>query len=232
MTRPLLAVLLVSGLSLGTACTGEGGSAAPAGLPDGAQLLRESSQAMSELQTVHFELEIEGSIPGVAIRSAEGDLTREGDVQGTGQLVQGEATSEIEFVIVDDSLYLKGPTGGFQRLPASFAATVYDPSKILDPEVGVPAMVAGATQATTEAAEEVDGTPAYKIAVSVPKDKLGVLLPGVTSDLQGHLWVASADPKRLLRAKMNVPPQGDAEAASVTMTLSRFDEPVTVSPPS
>lgn len=232
MTRPLLAVLLVFGLSLGTACTGEGGSAAPAGLPDGAQLLRESAQAMSELKTVHFELEIEGSIPGVAIRSAEGDLTREGDVQGTGQLVQGEATSEIEFVIVDDSLYLKGPTGGFQRLPASFAASVYDPSKILDPEVGVPAMVAGATQATTEAAEEVDGTPAYKIAVTVPKDKLGVLLPGVSNDLQGHLWVATADPKRLLRAKMNVPPQGDSEAASVTMTLSRFDEPVTVSPPS
>ena len=232
MTRPLLAVIpLALGLFLGTACTGEDGNASAAGLPDGAALLRDSAQAMGELQTVHFELDIEGTIPGVAIRSAEGDLTREGDVQGTGQLIQGEATSEIEFVIVDDYLYLKGPTGGFQKLPASFAASVYDPSKILDGQVGLPAMVAGATQATTEAAEEVDGTPAYKIAVTVPKDKLSVLLPGVSSDLQGHLWVASADPKRLLRAKMNVPPQGDGQPASVTMTLSGFDEPVTVSPP-
>src|SRR5829696_5289808 len=173
MTR-LLAVALLAPLAMvvglaSAACTGDEGT--PTGtLPDAGGLLRESSQAMAELKTVRFDLAVDGSIPGVAIRSAEGQLTKEGDVKGTAQLVQGDATSEVEFVIVGESLYLKGPTGGFQRLPASFASTVYDPSKILDEQVGLPAMIAGAQQARTEAIEDVAGTQAYRIAVTVPRD--------------------------------------------------------------
>lgn len=231
LARALLA-LLVSVLALGSAaCTGDDEGTPSGSLPDANGLLRESSQAMGELETVHFDLAVDGSIPGVAIRTASGELTRDGDVKGTGALIQGEATSEIEFVIVGESLYLKGPTGGFQRLPASFASTVYDPSKILDQQVGLPAMVAGAKEARTEAIEDVDGTQAYRIAVTVPRDLLTVLLPGVSSDLSGQLWVASADPKRLLKARMDVPAQGGGSPAGVTMTLSNFDEPVTVTPP-
>lgn len=230
--KRLLVVLVGTVLVCTAACTG-GSPGSPTGsLPDGAGLLRESAKAMSELKTVRFDLAVDGTIPGVAIRSAEGELTRDGDVKGTAQLTQGGGSSEIEFVMVDDSLYLKGPTGGFQELPSSFAASVYDPSKILDAEVGVPAMIAGATQAKTEAVEDVDGTQTYRIAVTVPKDKLAVLLPGVSSDLSGHLWVATADPKRLVRAKMDVPAEGGGSPASVTMTLSGFDEPVTITPPS
>lgn len=231
MRLQALALLAALALAGTPACTG-GDTGSPSGsLPDGAGLLRESAQAMSELNTVRFDLAVDGTVPGVAIRGAEGELTREGDVKGTAQLAQGDGGSEIEFVIVDDSLYLKGPTGGFQRLPASFAASVYDPSKILDDKVGVPAMIAGASQAKTEAIEDVDGTQAYRVAVTVPKDRLAVLLPGVSGDLSGHLWVASSDPKRLLRAKMNVPAEGGGSPGSVTMTLSEFDEPVTITPP-
>jgi lipoprotein LprG len=231
--RRSLAVGLGALALVGLAACTSGGQATPSGaLPDGAGLLRESAQAMSELQSVRFDLTVDGTVPGVAIRSAEGELTRDGDVKGTAQLSQGDATSEIEFVIVDDSLYLKGPTGGFQRLPASFASSVYDPSKILDSAEGVPAMIAGATNAKTEAIEDVDGTQAYRIAVTVPKDRLTVLLPGVSSDLDGQLWVASDDPKRLLKAIMNVPAEGGGSPASVTLTLSGFDEPVDITPPS
>jgi lipoprotein LprG len=233
-TRRLLGVMALLVLLGAPACTGRqvGGGAGPGEpLPDAAGLLRESAQAMSELNTVSFKLAVDGTVPGIAIRTAEGKLARDGGVKGKAQLDQGSGTSEIEFVIVGDYLYLKGPTGGFQRLPASFAAAVYDPSKILDRNTGVPALVAGAGNARTEATEDVDGKPAYRIAVTVPKDKLTVLLPGVTNDLNGQLWVATDNPKWLRKAKMNVPAQSGGTPASVTMTLSEFNEPVTITPP-
>lgn len=212
-------------------CTEDGRGAPSSELPDGAELLRQSAQAMRDVATVKFNLAVDGSVPGVAIRSAEGQLVREGNVKGKAQLNQGDATSEVEFVIVDDSLYLKGPTGGFQRLPASVAATVYDPSKILDPDVGVPALIAGASQARTEASEQVDGTEAFRIAVTLPKDKLTVLLPTVSTDLNGQLWVAAEDPKRLLRAKVFAPGAEGGEQGTVSLTLSEFNNAVAITPP-
>ena len=236
-TRRLLGVMALSVL-LGTvvfgaaACTGgNAGTGEPGSLPDASGLLRESAQAMSELNTVSFALAVDGTVPGVAIRTAEGKLTKDGNVKGKAQLDQGSGTSEIEFVIVGGTLYLKGPTGGFQRLPASFAATVYDPSKILDRNAGLPALLAGASNARTEATEDIDGKQAYRIAVTVPRDKLTVLLPGVASDLNGQLWVATNDPKWLLKAKMDVPAQSGGTPAGVTMTLSDFNDPVTITPP-
>jgi lipoprotein LprG len=224
-----MALLVLLGTS---ACTERStGTSQPGSLPDASGLLRDSARAMSELNTVRFDLAVDGGVPGVAVRTAEGELTKDGDVKGTAQLAQGGGTNEIEFVIVDDTLYLKGPTGGFQQLPASFVATVYDPSKILDREAGVPGLLSGTTQARTEATEDVDGTPAYRIAVTVPRDKLTVLLPGVANDLDGQLWVATDDPKWLLKAKMDVPAEGGGTPASVTMTLSEFNDPVTVTPP-
>lgn len=233
MMRALLGAMALSVLLGASACTGgSAGQGAPESLPDASGLLGDSAQSMSELNTVRFNLAVDGTIPGVAIRSAEGVLTRDGDVKGKGQLDQGSGTSEFEFVIVEDTLYLKGPTGGFQRLPAAFAATVYDPSKILDRNAGVPALLTGATQARTEAIEDVDGTQAYRIAVTVPKDKLTVLLPSVANDLNGKLWVATGDSKWLLKAKMDVPaPQSGGKPASVTLALSDFNDPVTITPP-
>lgn len=233
MMRALLVAMALTVLLGASACTGgrSAGQGEPESLPDASGLLRDSAQTMGELNTVRFNLDIDGTLPGVAIRSAEGVLTKDGNVKGKGQLNQGSGTSEFEFVLVGDTLYLKGPTGGFQRLPAAFAATVYDPSKILDPNAGVPAMLTGTTQARTEAIEDVDGTQAYRIAVTVPKDKLTVL-PGVSSDLNGKLWVATDDPKRLLKAKMEVPaPPSGGTPASVTLTLSDFNDPVTITPP-
>lgn len=233
LSSGILAVLATSGALLGAAgCTGDdaGGGDADS-LPDATALLRDSATAMGEVQTLAFHLDIDGTVPGVGISSADGLLTSDGAVSGTGALITGDATSEIEFVILGERLYLKGPTGGFQELPSSVAATVYDPSRILDPELGVPALLAGASAATTKAADEVDGADAYCIEATLAKEDLGVLLPQVAGDLTGLLWVAADDPKRLLKATVEVPADEGGEPATVTLTLTDFDEPVEITPP-
>jgi lipoprotein LprG len=224
MVRSLIAVLALAAAG----CTGGGGDGGGGNQPDGAQLIRDAAQATRELQSVRFDLTVDGTVSGISISSAQGQLTREGNVKGTAVITATGQPAETEFVIVGDTLYLKGPTGGFQQLPASVAATVYDPSKILDNNLGLPALIAGASSPSVQGKETVDGVETYHLQVTFAKNNLGVLLPGIgaSADLPGELWIAASDPKRPVKAKVAVPGGG-----TVTIMLSDFNAPATITPP-
>lgn len=225
MTR-WLGVLLVLLL---TGCSGGGDSA----LPDGPTLLRKASDGIRQVDTLKFGLKADGKIEGIAISSADGQLTRGGDVKGTAVITSTGQPAEAEFVIVGDTLYLKGPTGGFQKLPSSVAASVYDPTKILDDNLGLAALVAGASQPAVQGKESVDGVDCYHVKVTFAKNNLGILLPGsgAKADLPGELWVTTSDPSRPVRAKVAVPANGQFTGGTVTITLSDFNGSVDIVPP-
>lgn len=228
MTR-WLAVLLLFAVS---ACTGDNSDDSTR-LPDPAQLLQHSADSMRQVETVRFKLTVDGQIKGISISSAQGQLTKAGNVKGSAVLTSGGQPAEAEFVIVGDTLYLKGPTGGFQKLPSSFAATVYDPTKILDVNLGLAALVAGATEPLMAGRDSAEGVDAYKVGVKFAKNNLGVLLPGAgaSTDLPGELWIAAAEPNRPVKARVTVPPAPGTAGGTVTITLSEFNNPVTVEPP-
>ena len=232
MIRWLVVPLLLVATTA-AACTGNKGNAVAAA-PDAAQLLQKSGEAMRQVQTVRFELKVDGKIPGISISDAQGQLTKDGNVKGTATLTAIGQPTEAEFVIVGDTLYLKGPTGGFQKLPSSVAASVYDPTKILDPALGLAGLVGGATRASVQGTETVDGVQAYHLKVTFPRNNLGVLLPGVGSstDLPGDLWITTAEPNLPIKAKADVPGTAGAAGGTVTITLSEFNKPVTITPPS
>ena len=213
-------------------CTGDKGTAQPAA-PDGAQLTQKAAEATRQIETVRFDLKVDGQIPGISIGSAKGQLTKDGNVKGTVVITATGQPAEAEFVIVGDTLYLKGPTGGFQQFPSSVAASVYDPTKILDVNLGLAALVAGATQPVVQGKETVDGVETYRLAVTFAKNNLGVLLPGAgaSTDLPGQLWITTAEPNRPVKAKVDVPATSGAAGGTVTIMLSEFNNPVTVTPP-
>ncbi len=225
--RRWLGVLFVLALA---GCTDDGGDAAD---QNGAELLGKSSAATREVETVRFTLQVDGAIEGISISKADGRLTKDGKVAGTAVIVSTGQPVETEFVVVGDTLYLKGPTGGYQQLPASVAASIYDPTKILDDNQGLAALVAGATQPTVQAKEDVDGVETYRLAVVFAKNNLGVLLPGVgaTADLPGEVWLAADEPNRPVKAKVTVPASGDKAGGTVTITLSEFNNQVDITPP-
>ncbi|MGH3980221.1 MAG: LppX_LprAFG lipoprotein [Pseudonocardiaceae bacterium] len=194
-------------------------------LPDGAQLLSRSAESMRGISSARFDLDIEGTGSGLPIRGAQGRLTREGDADGTATLDQGQQVSELRFVLTGDTLYLQGPTGGFQRVPAGFASSVYDPSVILDAQRGVPALLANGTQPVTEAREAVGGTDAYRVTATFPRSVLSGLVPGLVEDAKGQVWIGAAQP-HLLQARFPL------AGGTVTVRLSEFDAPVDITPPS
>jgi lipoprotein LprG len=193
-------------------------------LPAGDTLLKESAAAMAEIKTAQFLITSDGTVAGISLRRAEGTLTREGQAKGTAQLDQSGSTVELTFVIVGDKIYVKGPTGGYQTFPLQLAATVYDPSAILDPDRGIAKVLSTATGSTTEAAEQVDGKDAWRVATTADATALATVIPGVKGTVPGKVWISQSD-KRLLKAAFTL------TGGTVTVTFKEFDAPATISAP-
>jgi lipoprotein LprG len=220
----LAAVLLLAG------CTKSSGGQSTAQLPEATQLLVASATAMRDVKTAHFTLDVQGKIADITVHHAEGSLTREGNAKGTATVEQFGATVEAEFVIVDKKVYVKGPTGGFQQVPASLAASVYDPSAILDPSRGVAKLLAGIKDPRTEAKESVGGQDAYRVAFTPAPGALDALVPGIGDHATGKLWLA-VESKRVLKGEFTVPASGSDKGGTITITFSSYDAPVTISAP-
>jgi lipoprotein LprG len=216
----LLAALF---LALVTSCSGSGDQQ-KATLPDGTALLADAAKAMRGVTTTHFTLEVQGNTSGVQLRSADGQLTREGSAKGTAKVDEGRQLLELQFVIIGQDLYIKPPTGRVQKLPLSFAGTVYDPSAILNPDRGIAAALASGTGATTEAREQVDGVDSYRLQVKFPAQPLGAVVPGLAQDKTSEIWVA-AQGSRLVKA------QFPTTYGTGTVHFSDFDAPVEITPP-
>jgi len=228
--RATVLALVLAALLAGTAaCKGKGPG--PAGdLPAGDGLLKESATAMRGVQTVNFAIEADGTVSGIALRRAGGTLTRDGKAKGSAQVEQFGTNVELQFVVVGDSIYLKGATGGYQKIPLELASSVYDPSAILDPDRGVAKLLDTATEARSEGREKVNGTDSYRVSAKLEREALSAIVPGVTEDTPGQLWIAT-DSKRLLKAKVGVPGEG-GKTTNVTVTFTDFDKPADISVPS
>lgn len=229
--RPVVAALVVllvvlGGSSLG-ACSRKGRSA---NLPAGDALIRDSAAAMREVKTVRFAIEADGTVAGLPLRRAGGQLTKEGSAKGTAQLEQFGTPIELEFVVIGESIHIKGLTGGWQTLPLAMASGVYDPSAILDPDRGIVKVLETATGAKTEAREKVGDVDTYRVAATFDGASLRTIVPGAADSTPGQVWIG-VDRKQLHRARFTIPGDNGAEGATVTVTFTEYDAPVTISAP-
>jgi lipoprotein LprG len=219
----LLALFAALVIALITSC--DGTAEQQAGLPDGARLLADSATAMRTVSSTRFNVDVQGNAPEIPFQSAQGQLTREGSVKGTVNRNQGEQIVELDVVVVDDQLYLRGVTGPFLKLPASNLSGIYDPRLILDPDRGVAAVLASGTEASTEAREQVGGVDSYRLEVNFPAQPLGSLLPGPQDEAKtGTVWIA-AQGSRLVQA------QFPASDGTITVRFSDYDVPVEITAP-
>ena len=235
LTRRIFLGTLAFSAAVVTGCTTDTTPGETANLPDAARLLGESASAVRDVRSAHFTMTVNGSIPGISVQTAEGDLTREGGpaggAKGTVKLTLAGQLIEGEFVLVDDSLYLKGPTGTFQRYPSSLTSEYYDPSAILDPDRGFAKVLTSITGATTEAREKVDGTSAYKITGRAGKDAVGNIVPGVESEVDITVWLDEDGMHLPIRTLVTFPKPDGEDAPTVDVVVSDLDKPVTVTPP-
>lgn len=239
-----MAVLLVLIIGL-VGCGGAAGPADPAApaapvpepLPAAAELLTRSADAMAKIKTVALDVRADPALRTMPIRSATGKLTATGEAVGSAVLSEGGSPVEFQFVVTRGVLYLKGATGGYQALPLELAAGIYDPTALLRPDTGVATLLRTATGGVTEAVEDVDGTPAYRVRATLDQQVVSRVVPGISGATSGLVWIDKAT-SRTLKAQVDAPVNPPAEpgapagpTAPVVVTLSEFDAPVTVTAP-
>ena len=231
MLRARLAALVLIGAIALAGCSSGGDSptttsstAAP--VPAAADVMASAATAMRAVTSAHFHLTITGTLPDVPVQSAEGDLTSSGDAQGKATIQQFGQLLEVEFVFAGDTLYLKGPTGGFTEVPAALAGSVYDPTALLNPDTGVVKVLTSATglgPVTT-----ADGQ--YTVTGTVPKDVAASLAPGVATDVDATFTIDADD--ATVSAISFALAGSDGKPAEIELLLSDLNAPVTVTAPS
>lgn len=219
-------------LALATACSGGSSPQSDAkDLPQGQTTLRQAAAAMRNLKSVGLAISTEGQ-PPLSVRGGDVKLLRSGDARGVLRLQQAGQTFEMDFVLLGQTVYFKGATGGYQKVSKTMVAAVYDPSAVLDPERGIAKVLTTVTGATPEAREKVNGRQAYRLRVTLPRATAGTLIPGITRDLPGKMWIG-ADDHRLLRVRADLPATagGSGSASSVTVSFTEFDRPYKITAP-
>lgn len=216
---------------LGLAACSSGGSANTANLPAAGPLLATAGSSMSSVTSVHFSIVVNGTLAGVPIQNADGDLNAQGQAKGNAKVSLLGQLTQVDFVLINQTFYLKGPTGGWQKVSAALAGNLFDPSAILDPNRGVAKVLGSMQGAQTVAQESVNGTDCYKITGKIGKTIVSAIIPGITVDVGATLWLAT-DAKHLpVKAEFAVPGAGGAQGATVDVSFSGVNVPVTVTAP-
>jgi lipoprotein LprG len=213
-------LVVTAGLALvaAAACSGGGD------LPPADEMLPDAATAMRGVETVRFDLTVDGEVPGLDIKAADGVITADGSAQGTGTLTAFGMDIEAEYVIIGEDAWVKGPTGGFQQIPVGDDMLPYDPTLLLDPDSGVAALLETAESAEPEDTEDIDGTDTYRYAVEFDPAAFAALIPAEGDWNTATVWF-DQETSRIVKAEFS---QGDA---TVTLLLSDYDEPVQIDAP-
>lgn len=226
-----LALLLAALALFAAGCTSDDEPTGP--LPDAAGLLSDASEAAAKIKSTHFVVKVDGTVPGMAVKSIDGDLSAEGKTvgaKGTALITAFGSQAEAKFVLVDGTLYLDMGGGKYQQIPEAQAKAVYDFSAVLDPERGVAKLISSIDGAKTVAAQDVAGAATYKIDGTAPKEALVGLVPAADKDVKVSLWVTEKD-HQPVQATATFPGEGEKPGGKLTVTLSKVNEPVTVEAP-
>ncbi|MEU5156495.1 LppX_LprAFG lipoprotein [Glycomyces sp. NPDC021274] len=213
-------LVVTAGLALvaAAACSGGGD------LPPADEMMPDAAAAMREVETVRFDLAVDGDVPGLEIKAADGAVTADGSAQGTGILMAFGMDIEAEYVIIGEDAWVKGPTGGFQQIPVGDDMLPYDPTLLLDPDSGVATLLESVDSAEPEDTENLDGVDTYRYAVEFDPAAFATLIPAEGDWHKATVWF-DQETARVVKAEFS---QGDA---TVTLLLSDYDEPVQIDAP-
>jgi lipoprotein LprG len=231
MQTRLMAILaaLVAVIALVAGCSSSSEDSGK-DLPDATTLLQQSSDTTKAQTSVHLLLTVQGEIKELPIDSLEGDLTTTPAVaaQGSANLnFLGQKLEGVGFVVAEGNLFATLTAGGAYQ-DFGPAADIYDVSAILSPTNGLANVVSNFSDAKSDGRETINGVETVRITGDVSADAVNKIAPqiGATGPVPGTAWVAEEGNHELMQAKLE-PSDGN----SVTMTMSEWGKPVTVTKP-
>jgi len=222
----LAAVALSAALIAGCSKSDSNDSGAP--LPDAATLVKQSTEATRNVKSAHLELTVDGEIENLTIKSLSGDLANAPAVAAKGHTRISLAGGDVEadFVVLDGTLYAALDPGQWSDFgPAS---NIYDVSVILNPDSGLANILSNLKDPKADGRDTIDGVQTVKITGEVGVDAVDKIAPKIASSdtVPATVWIREDGNHELVQAKLEPSPGN-----SIQMTLSKWNEPVTVEKP-
>jgi lipoprotein LprG len=200
--------------------------------PDGATLLKQSSQRMLALKGFHFQMQVTGFTgPNELVQSAQGDA-HPPDLQAKVVLKESAILLEVEVIFKADNIYLKSFTGGWQRLTTAQVAQYFDARLLFDQQAGLFAAMRDTTAPYRGNSEKVNGHDAYPVEGVLQGSRMHQLLPLIREPGSYHVtyWIESAT-DNLWRARVSGNLFDASQAATIVFDFTNHDHPVSVTPP-
>ncbi|WP_281202152.1 LppX_LprAFG lipoprotein [Nocardia jejuensis] len=190
---------LVTGCSSNDDSTTTSSPAPTGALPDGAQIVQESSRTTQTLQYVHMGLAVK-NIPSLPVETVSADVTNQ--PQGAGQ-AKGDAKvrlkpdadfTQTKFLVVDKTLYA-GDGSTYSKV--GDAVQIYDPGVILDKDKGIANVIANVQNPKVESREKVNGVDTVKVTGTIEGTVIDPIVPKIgekAGTLPITLWIQDVAP--------------------------------------
>lgn len=201
------------------------------------EIVTRSSEAMLEVKTLHFEIQLTGALdyidrpPTTALKTVVGDLLRPDKVKALVKVSTLGVVSEIGLISIGQQSYVTNPINQrWQRLPPEWG-WYFDPRAPFDEKYGIPAVVPLVPMQKLGLAE-IDGHSYYHLRGTAQGQQITWWTAGLIADgdVPVTLWI---DPQTFLIHRVHlVETTSDPERPTEWhITFSDFDQPVTVEAP-
>ena len=201
---------------------------------DATAVLEAAVAPMKALNSFHFTYDVvkpknAKPIEGTEIVRIVGDVTMDGRMNATIDLLQRNVPLQLAFIADGATHYLKDPASQkWQSIPAESS-----PVGKVNLNAGAIQILEQIARPTYDGNEKVDGVECYRVKGSVTASAVASIAGVVTTsqDFAATLWVGIED-HLVRRIELVGAASADEDVKTVrVIVLSKFDEPVTISPP-
>ncbi len=223
----LLVVVLLAG-ALGGGCSGTKQSGDPK------QILAQAVTAMQGLKSFHVVYDVQRPenakpLPGLDVVGITGDVAAGGDMQATVDLRQGGVPLQLKFVASGPLHYLLNPTTNqWQAVPASTS-----PVGRLNLNAGAITVLQRVKDPTYVGREETGGAQTDHLKGQISGQDVAQIVAALSAEgtFAGDVWIG-VDDHLVRRIRIDGAVVSGEDPKTVrTVDLSKFNEPVSIKPP-
>lgn len=231
--------LLLMTLVLAAAVLGCGKEEAPTvEIPDLSpeEIVARASPRLDEVDSLHFKLEHEGGgTPilvdiGLDMIEVSGDIVPPDRAKMEIDARWGNQRLDVQLVTVSGTTLITNPVNGkWEVLPEDWTAV-----ELFKPDVGIKAVMESVTNPVKLEEQRVGGALCFRLEGDIPSEALDAIAAGHAAEgeiVHVEFWVGVED--FLLRKVVfdGIITEYEEPGITRTLTVSRFDEPVTIELP-
>ncbi|HZS75215.1 MAG TPA: LppX_LprAFG lipoprotein [Ktedonobacteraceae bacterium] len=224
--RSWLAAYLCCLLFLLAACGGGGNSSTP----DAHTILKNAQAAIQKVKSYHFTLKGQNISPNskLPITSADGDLLVPDKLRATGTVIFSGNNLQVQLVVIGNQQYIN-LLGAWQT-----TSGLLDPRALTDSKTGIAGILGHIQNPSTPTDSSVNGQACWNITGKLDPNYLSGLTgggapPGTLDDISTCIGKSDNLPYQIIVT--GIATQGDTSKTVRTLTLSHFNEQITITAP-